>query len=67
MGNGDMDWKKWAIKGLKRVGMAVAVTAGDASINYLAETQHEIPAEYVFVTAIAIAGLQQLVNYLKHK
>ena len=67
MGNGDFDFKTWAVKGAKKVGMAIGITACDATFNYFTETSNEIPAQYVLAVTIVMVVIQQIGNYLKHK
>ena len=62
----DMDWKIWAWKGVKRIGLACAVVACTEGASYIEVTQHEIPMEYVAYATLGIVLLQQIGNWIKH-
>lgn len=63
MGN-DMDWKKWALKGAKRV-IVVAAVAGLTELgNFIGAT--EFPAAYAAIGGVAVILIEQATNYVKH-
>jgi hypothetical protein len=61
---GDMNWKTWLIKGVKK-----AATVGVAAfLNEFARYVEvsELPTEYVAVGGIVVAILLQVENLIKH-
>lgn len=60
----DMDWKKWAIKGAKRIVVVAAVAGLNELGNYVAIT--EFPTAYAAIGGVAVIVIQQTTNWFKH-
>jgi len=61
---GDMDWKTWLIKGVKKA-VIVGVAAGLNEFARYVEVS-ELPTEYVAVGGVVVIILEQLANWIKH-
>ena len=61
---GDMDWKTWFIKGVKKA-VIVGVAAGLNEFARYVEVS-ELPTEYVAVGGVVVIILEQLANWIKH-
>lgn len=61
---GDMDWKTWLIKGVKKA-VTIGVAAGLNEFARYVEVS-ELPTEYVAAGGIVVAILLQVENLIKH-
>jgi hypothetical protein len=64
MGKGDFDWKIWATKLGKGLGLVLGSTACLYVADYM--IAEPIPADYAFWGGLIIITLQQIGNWLKH-
>ena len=61
---GDMDWKTWLIKGVKKA-VIVSIAAGLNEFARYVEVS-ELPTEYVAVGGVVVIVLEQITNWIKH-
>ena len=60
----DFDWKIWAAKWAKGLGVTLAGAACIYTANYIEIT--EFPPEYAFWGGLTVIVLQQIGNWFKH-
>ena len=61
---GDFNWEIWLKKGLKKVAFGVAIGGLTEFAAFLGT--EPVPSEYVWMAVAGIAGIEWILNALKH-
>ncbi|MCK5018104.1 MAG: hypothetical protein KAS32_13690 [Candidatus Peribacteraceae bacterium] len=59
-------WKKWLIKGGKKIVLVLIVEGGYVISHYIQTTQAELPPDYVSWALLAALVFSQIANIVKH-